>query len=88
MSFSTLVGSDGLAFRQECKNANKKIMVWTVNNRSEMIEAAKVSYIYIQIMNYFSNDYKQWNVDGIITDETKYFVQLRKDMQVYVSIFL
>ncbi|TIB75676.1 PLC-like phosphodiesterase [Wallemia mellicola] len=62
MSFSSLMGNDGQTFLRECKKSNKGVMVWTVNSRSEMIEASK------------------WEVDGIITDETKYLVQLRKDM--------
>lgn len=41
MNFSCLVGSDGEAFRRECKAANKDICVWTVNKRAEMIEATK-----------------------------------------------
>ncbi|EOR03663.1 Phosphatidylglycerol phospholipase C [Wallemia ichthyophaga EXF-994] len=63
MSFSSLISSDGQAFLKQCKESHKGVMVWTVNNRSEMVEASK------------------WGVDGIITDETKYFVQLRKDME-------
>ncbi|TIA89367.1 hypothetical protein E3P99_02149 [Wallemia hederae] len=62
MSFSSMISSDGQAFLRKCKESQKGVMVWTVNSRSEMIEASK------------------WGVDGIITDETKYFVQLRKDM--------
>ncbi|CEQ39271.1 SPOSA6832_00764 [Sporobolomyces salmonicolor] len=41
MSFSCLVGSDGVAFRDECKRAGKDLYVWTVNSRREMIEATK-----------------------------------------------
>ncbi|KAK4705770.1 phosphatidylglycerol phospholipase C, partial [Phenoliferia sp. Uapishka_3] len=41
MNFSCLVGGDGEAFRSECKAAGKDVYVWTVNKRSEMIEATK-----------------------------------------------
>ncbi|BGP18907.1 hypothetical protein JCM10213_005508 [Rhodosporidiobolus nylandii] len=41
MSFSCLVGSDGERFRKDCRAAGKHIYVWTVNSRSEMIEATK-----------------------------------------------
>lgn len=41
MNFSCLVGNDGEQFRKECKTANKDLYVWTVNKRSEMIEATK-----------------------------------------------
>lgn len=42
MSFSTLMSNDGQTFLKECKQSNKGVMVWTVNSRSEMIEASKV----------------------------------------------
>ncbi|KAL8292315.1 hypothetical protein RQP46_001781 [Phenoliferia psychrophenolica] len=41
MLFSVLVGSEGEAFRAECKAAGKDVYVWTVNKRPQMIEAAK-----------------------------------------------
>ncbi|KAM0751538.1 PLC-like phosphodiesterase [Meredithblackwellia eburnea MCA 4105] len=41
MNFACLVGSDGEAFRKECKAAGKDLYVWTVNKRAEMIEATK-----------------------------------------------
>lgn len=41
MKFSCLVGSEGSSFRQDCKRAAKKLYVWTVNDRQEMIEACK-----------------------------------------------
>ncbi|KAH9460666.1 hypothetical protein Pst134EB_008830 [Puccinia striiformis f. sp. tritici] len=41
MKFSCLVGWEGLLFRKDCQKAGKSIMVWTVNDRQEMIEACK-----------------------------------------------
>jgi len=41
MAFSTLVGSDGLNFRQECRAAGKKLMVWTVNEPKHMMECVR-----------------------------------------------
>lgn len=78
MSFSSLISSDGQAFLKQCKESHKGVMVWTVNNRSEMVEASKVSE---RLNMGFVNSGNQWGVNGIITDETKYFVQLRKDME-------
>nr|GAT59327.1 predicted protein [Mycena chlorophos] len=41
MSFAALTSADGVRFRQECKAAGKKIMVWTVNEPDHMMEAAR-----------------------------------------------
>ncbi|KAG8218513.1 PLC-like phosphodiesterase [Butyriboletus roseoflavus] len=41
MAFSTLAGSDGLNFRQECRAAGKKLMVWTVNEPEHMMECVR-----------------------------------------------
>jgi phosphatidylglycerol phospholipase C len=38
LSFPSLLSAGGEKFRRECKAAGKKIMVWTVNRREEMIE--------------------------------------------------
>ncbi|KAK0230250.1 PLC-like phosphodiesterase [Armillaria fumosa] len=39
--FGVLTSADGQKFREECKTANKKIMVWTVNNPEHMMEAVR-----------------------------------------------
>lgn len=41
MNFASLVGADGQAFRDECAASGKDLYVWTVNKRTEMIEATK-----------------------------------------------
>ncbi|KIM63708.1 hypothetical protein SCLCIDRAFT_738316 [Scleroderma citrinum Foug A] len=41
MSFASLVSVDGSKFREECKIAGKKIMVWTVNEPEYMMEAVR-----------------------------------------------
>lgn len=41
MKFSCLVSGEGVEFRRRCKAEGKALLVWTVNQRSEMIEAAK-----------------------------------------------
>ncbi|OJA19341.1 hypothetical protein AZE42_00409 [Rhizopogon vesiculosus] len=41
MSFSSLTNSDGQKFRNECKAAGKRIMVWTVNEPAHMMEAVR-----------------------------------------------
>jgi len=41
MWFPGLATADGERFRQECKKAGKQLMVWTVNNPAEMMEAVR-----------------------------------------------
>lgn len=41
ISFAMLTTADGARFREECKAAGKKIMVWTVNDPEQMVEAAR-----------------------------------------------
>ncbi|KAF9035043.1 PLC-like phosphodiesterase [Hymenopellis radicata] len=39
--FSVLASADGQKFREECKAANKQVMVWTVNRPEQMMEAVR-----------------------------------------------
>jgi len=41
MKFAVLTTADGEKFRRECKVAGKKIMVWTVNEPVQMVEAVR-----------------------------------------------
>ncbi|KAF8603474.1 PLC-like phosphodiesterase [Ceratobasidium sp. AG-I] len=41
LDFASLSSTEGEKFRKECKVANKKLLVWTVNKKEEMIEAAR-----------------------------------------------
>lgn len=41
MAFPVLVGNEGREFRNRAKKEGKEICVWTVNKRSEMIQATK-----------------------------------------------
>jgi len=41
MNFSCLVGKEGDVFREDCKRSGKKVMLWTVDRREEMIEAVR-----------------------------------------------
>lgn len=41
MWFPCLTTADGEKFRRECKKAGKQLMVWTVNNPAEMMEAVR-----------------------------------------------
>ncbi|KAI0700631.1 PLC-like phosphodiesterase [Cytidiella melzeri] len=41
MWFASLASADGQAFRKECQAANKKVMVWTVNDPECMMEAVR-----------------------------------------------
>ncbi|KAG1783022.1 PLC-like phosphodiesterase [Suillus placidus] len=41
MAFASLTTSDGQKFRNQCKAAGKKIMVWTVNEPEHMMEAVR-----------------------------------------------
>ncbi|KAF5321274.1 hypothetical protein D9619_000550 [Psilocybe cf. subviscida] len=63
MAFQSLATLDGARFRKECKAAGKKVMVWTVNEPIEMMEAAR------------------WEVDAILTDVTKTWLNLRADLK-------
>jgi phosphatidylglycerol phospholipase C len=40
MSFACLATVEGESFRNDCKKAGKKIMVWTVNAREEMMQVS------------------------------------------------
>jgi len=59
IKFDVLTSMDGERFRRECKEAGKKLMVWTVNDPDRMMEAVR------------------WEVDTIITDVTKTWLDLR-----------
>ncbi|SHO76892.1 Similar to S.cerevisiae protein PGC1 (Phosphatidyl Glycerol phospholipase C) [Malassezia sympodialis ATCC 42132] len=39
--FPSLVGAEGQAFLRKAREANKDVMVWTVNRKDEMVEAAR-----------------------------------------------
>lgn len=41
MSFASLASADGSGFREECKAAGKRLMVWTVNKPEHMMEAVR-----------------------------------------------
>ncbi|KAF9809831.1 hypothetical protein IEO21_07231 [Rhodonia placenta] len=41
LKFAVLTTADGEKFRRECKTAGKKIMVWTVNEPVQMVEAVR-----------------------------------------------
>ncbi|KIY66698.1 PLC-like phosphodiesterase [Cylindrobasidium torrendii FP15055 ss-10] len=41
VSFSVLASADGEKFRNECREAGKELLVWTVNSPEQMIEAAR-----------------------------------------------
>ncbi|KAG6861958.1 hypothetical protein C0995_009142 [Termitomyces sp. Mi166 len=41
MAFGALTTTDGQRFRQECKGAGKRLLVWTVNKPDHMMEAVR-----------------------------------------------
>ncbi|KAF8345601.1 PLC-like phosphodiesterase [Amanita rubescens] len=41
IAFGALAAHDGQRFREECKNAGKNLMVWTVNKPAHMMEAVR-----------------------------------------------
>jgi phosphatidylglycerol phospholipase C len=63
VSFSALTTTNGQRFVKECKAAGKQLMVWTVNEPEQMMEAVR------------------WGVDGILTDVTKTWLDLRASLQ-------
>jgi len=42
MWFPSMTTAEGARFRQDCKAAGKRVMVWTVNDEPEMMEAARM----------------------------------------------
>ncbi|KAG6856999.1 hypothetical protein H0H87_011093 [Tephrocybe sp. NHM501043] len=66
MAFASLTTMDGTRFRQECKKAGKSLMVWTVNKPEHMMEASRAV---------------RWEVDVIITDVTKTWLDMRVALQ-------
>ncbi|OBZ70078.1 Phosphatidylglycerol phospholipase C [Grifola frondosa] len=42
IKFSALAMADGVKFRNECKQAGKQVMAWTVNEPVHMVEAARM----------------------------------------------
>jgi phosphatidylglycerol phospholipase C len=66
MSFSSLCGADGVKFREECKQAGKKVMVWTVNEPEHMMEAVRwgvdviltdVTRVWLDMRSALQSDY-------------------------------
>ncbi|EMD40535.1 hypothetical protein CERSUDRAFT_91264 [Gelatoporia subvermispora B] len=66
ISFAALATARGTKFRKDCKQAGKKVMAWTVNDPAHMVELAT------------------WedNIDVVITDVTKTWLQLRSALTV------
>ncbi|KAG6854448.1 hypothetical protein C0991_006527 [Blastosporella zonata] len=64
MAFAALTTADGTRFRQECKKAGKSVIVWTVNKPEHMMEASPSRAV-------------RWEVDVIITDTTKTWLDMR-----------
>ena len=64
LTHSSISHTHTYSFRKECQAANKKLMVWTVNDPACMMEAVR------------------WNVDAILTDVTKTWLDLRSALQV------
>ncbi|KAH9948787.1 PLC-like phosphodiesterase [Amylocystis lapponica] len=62
--FATLTVAEGEKFRRDCKKAGKQVMVWTVNDPVQMVEAVRM------------------DVDVILTDVTRTWLDLRAAMQV------
>ena len=42
MSFASLANFEGEAFLRDCRRDNKSVMVWTVNNKEEMMECVRM----------------------------------------------
>ncbi|KAF5392642.1 hypothetical protein D9757_001069 [Collybiopsis confluens] len=66
MGFAVLATTDGEKFRKECKDAGKKLMVWTVNKPEHMMEHYTVM-----------DGAVRWGVDCILTDVTKIWLDMR-----------
>ena len=42
MSFASLANFEGESFLRDCRRDNKSVMVWTVNNKEEMMECVRM----------------------------------------------
>jgi hypothetical protein len=68
MWFGSLTTIDGQKFRRECKNADKNLMVWTVNEPEQMMEAVRwgvnaiitdVTKTWIDLRSALQGDYEK-----------------------------
>ncbi|CAE6465623.1 unnamed protein product [Rhizoctonia solani] len=68
LDFSSLSSGEGEKFRKDCKAAGKKLLVWTVNKREEMIEASRwgvdviltdVTSVWLQLRQQLQADFEK-----------------------------
>ncbi|CAE6428854.1 unnamed protein product [Rhizoctonia solani] len=68
LDFCSLSTGEGEKFRKECKAAGKKLLVWTVNKREEMIEASRwgvdviltdVTSVWLQLRQQLQADFEK-----------------------------
>lgn len=66
MEFGALCSTEGQKFIAKCAGAGKKVLVWTVNKREEMMEAVRwnvhailtdVTVVWIELRNKLQSDY-------------------------------
>ncbi len=67
-------------FLQECKEAGKKVMAWTVNEPVQMIEV-RMGLLSISALNLTREQATRWGVDVILTDNTKTWLDLRATLR-------
>lgn len=70
-------------FRLECKAAGKNLMVWTVNKPDHMMEVCRADRLECNAMVdvYLFHQAVRWEVNAIITDVTKTWLDLRTALQ-------
>jgi len=83
MYFSCLVGREGEKFREDCKRSGKKVMLWTINRREEMIEAVRwgvdailtdVTKDYLMLRDELQRDYARTS-----SSASRFFLWTRLD---------
>ncbi|KAJ8698661.1 hypothetical protein PTI98_005344 [Pleurotus ostreatus] len=81
MHFDSLTSGDGEKFRKECKAAGKQLMVWTVNEPHYMMEVRACCQYRYKFSDYAPQAVR-WEVDAILTDTTKTWLDMRQALNV------
>jgi len=68
IEFGALASNEGQKFMADCAGAGKKVLVWTVNNREEMMEAVRwnvhailtdCTWVWLELRNKLHTNYEQ-----------------------------
>ncbi|THH18212.1 hypothetical protein EW146_g2729, partial [Bondarzewia mesenterica] len=82
MWFPSLSTIDGERFRRECKKSGKQLMVWTVNEPAQMMEASTFVSFGQSKDSFGMGQAARWGVDAILTDVTKTWLNMRTELGI------